>query len=177
MTKCKLPKLPEIQELDKCFHRSRGELQFCESVRERLYRKLRNLYGKEKYGGYRSVFLSKKCAIKIPQDYHGVTSNYKEKDTWELVKDTPMAKYFTPVDDSTENNVVITMPRVKTGLSLKSKYMIVGIIENGLQDYGLYCENLSTLNVGELKGEPVVFDYGGYPASSCGLKSRPKTRR
>lgn len=47
MTKCKLPKLPEIQELDKCFHQSRDELQFlvnCESIRERLYRKLRNLH-------------------------------------------------------------------------------------------------------------------------------------
>ncbi|SRR3990167_1968609 len=179
---CKIPKLPEIEWLDKCATRNDSEFKFninCEKERGLVNERLKKLFVKnvvkfnKKCGSFRCVYLSKKCAIKVAEDYYGITSNRKEADTWELVKNTPLQEVFTPVDDSTQSSVIITMPRVQTNFTELDKYKIIDEIKDKLKKYNLYCENLSGLNVGRLNHKPVVFDYGGYPMSTCGLRTIP----
>lgn len=116
-------------------------------------------------GTGREVYKYGNCVVKRARNVGHRGDNIREDTVWEM-SNPKIRQLLTPVVQMSGVGTFVTMPYVTIPDNFDERIKIANTLSEELRNAGYYCSDVHTGNVGELKGKPVLIDYG-YGITSC----------
>lgn len=111
------------------------------------------------HGSARNVYRFNNCVVKIANNIASREDNVREETIWENAPASER-QYLTPIVESRQHGLYVTMPYVNTPKSVSAVTRTINEIRGGMAKHGFDCPDIHDENVGRYKGKPVLLDYG-----------------